>query len=110
MQPTPISKEEYDTIRQFTDVVMSTDAGSDKSENTKKAVYNVLYKVYRKLEAACVSKEEKAKLRDTYNKAMLETIKNTKNITRDNNDKELLEKTKKQIDVIKSIIAHIFNL
>lgn len=104
----PISRDEYNRIEQFTNIVMTNEGKID--EKVRKTVYNVLYTTYRKIETTCLSKEERKEIRDNYNSSIDDVINGIKLIDAKRDNKELFFKTKNDIDTIKSIIVYVNSL
>ena len=104
----PISRDEYDRIEKFTNIVMTNDGEID--ENVRKTVYNVLYTTYRKIETTCLPKEERKEIRDNYNNSIDDVINGIKSIDSKSDNKDLFFKTKNDIDTIKSIIVYVNSL
>jgi hypothetical protein len=106
----PISQEEYNLLDAFTQVIMKYDLGKE-DEETKKIVYGVLYKTYRKIENSCIPKEERVSIRKDYNRLMTTMIKYNHIVDDDSVVTEaILEVIKQYHNAIKSLILYVLEL
>jgi len=105
----PISREEYARIHLLTDIILFGIVEADDND-IRNTIFNLLYNTYRKIESACIPREEKDEVRFNFNTLMNDVIDKIKIMDEKNWEKDLFLETEKCVDSIRVLITHINSL